>query len=180
MAAPNPSQRAVCASPSSCSIACPTGAAVRRWALTWRDSEAFCGESEGLASQAGELRCAAEACVKALSQAVQSGMGFELLGVKAVRAFDATVVIVSLATTGGDSSGQRVVGSYLTETDPPEARHWPCSTPPIASSATGSSCVSRPVRADRDCLRTPASRRIAPRTYPEAALHAPTSRTVLS
>ena len=84
--------------------------------LTWRDSEAFTGESEGLASQAGELRCAAEACVKALCQAVQGGMGFELLGVKAVRAFDATVVIVSLAVHG-EGSGHRVVGSYLTEND---------------------------------------------------------------
>jgi hypothetical protein len=45
-------------------------------------------------------------------------MGFELLGVKAVRAFDATVVIVSLATQG-DQGAQRVVGSYLTESDPP-------------------------------------------------------------
>ena len=99
----------------------PNGRCRARVALTWRDSEAFSGESEGLASQAGELRCAAEACVKALSQAVQGGMGFELLGVKAVRAFDATVVIVSLATTGGDSSDQRVVGSVLTETDPARA-----------------------------------------------------------
>jgi len=69
----------------------PNGRCRARVALTWRDSEAFSGESEGLASQAGELRCAAEACVKALSQAVQGGMGFELLGVKAVRAFDATL-----------------------------------------------------------------------------------------
>ena len=43
----------------------PNGRCRARVALTWRDSEAFSGESEGLASQAGELRCAAEACVKA-------------------------------------------------------------------------------------------------------------------
>ena len=41
---------------------------------------------------------------------------FELLGVKAVRAFDANVIIVSLATHG-ESAGHRVVGSYLTEED---------------------------------------------------------------
>ena len=100
----------------------PNGRCRAKVGLTWRDSEAFGGESEGLASQAGELRCAAEACVKALSQAVaQSGLGFELLGVKAVRAFDATVVIVSLATNGGEGSDQRVVGSVLTETDPARA-----------------------------------------------------------
>ncbi|HEX5385878.1 MAG TPA: hypothetical protein VFW66_04180 [Gemmatimonadales bacterium] len=85
--------------------------------LTWRDSEQFSGECEGVASQAGELRCAAQACVNALGQAVAGGIGFELLGVKAVRAFDATVLIVSLAIQQ-DSGGQRVVGSYLTESDP--------------------------------------------------------------
>jgi hypothetical protein len=99
----------------------PNGRCRAKVGLTWRDSEAFYGESEGLASQAGELRCAAQACVGALAQAVQGGMGFELLGVKAVRAFDATVVIVSLATIGGDGSDQRVVGSVLTETDPGRA-----------------------------------------------------------
>jgi hypothetical protein len=94
----------------------PNGRCRARVGLTWKDSEQFNGESDGLASQAGELRCAALACVNALSQAVQGGMGFELLGVKAVRAFDATVVIVSLAAHG-EGTGHRVVGSYLTEND---------------------------------------------------------------
>jgi hypothetical protein len=88
-----------------------------RVGLTWRGSEQFAGQCEGLASQAGELRCAAQACVNALGQAVAGGMTFELLGVKAVRAFDATVVIVSLATLG-EQGAQRVVGSYLTDSDP--------------------------------------------------------------
>jgi hypothetical protein len=87
-----------------------------RVGLTWRDSEQFTGEGEGLASQAGELRCSAHACVVALGQAVQGGMTFELLGVKAVRAFDSTVIIVSLAVHG-EGNTSRVVGSYLTETD---------------------------------------------------------------
>jgi hypothetical protein len=97
----------------------PNGRCRAKVGLTWRDSEAFTGDNEGLASQAGELRCAAQACVNALGQAVQGGMTFELLGVKAVRAFDATVVIVSLSTNAeGD---QRVVGSVLTEDDPARA-----------------------------------------------------------
>jgi hypothetical protein len=96
----------------------PNGRCRARVGLTWRDSEQFTGEGEGLASQAGELRCAAQACVIALGQAVQAGgMSFELLGVKAVRAFDSTVVIVSLGVHGEGSGGQRVVGSYLTEAD---------------------------------------------------------------
>jgi hypothetical protein len=94
----------------------PNGRCRARVGLTWRDSEQFTGEGEGLASQAGELRCAAQACVIALGQAVQGVMSFELVGVKAVRAFDATVIIVSLAVHG-EGSGQRVVGSYLTEND---------------------------------------------------------------
>ena len=97
----------------------PNGRCRARVGLTWRDSEQFTGEGEGLASQAGELRCSAQACVIALGQAVKDGgLSFELLGVKAVRAFDATVVIVSLAVQG-DGPGTRVVGSYLTEADTP-------------------------------------------------------------
>ena len=98
----------------------PNGRCRAKVGLTWRDSEAFAGESEGLASQAGELRCAAQACVHALAQAVPGGMAFELLGVKAVRAFDATVVIVSLSTNA-EGSDQRIVGSVLTELDPARA-----------------------------------------------------------
>jgi hypothetical protein len=98
----------------------PNGRCRAKVGLTWRDSDTFYGESEGLASQAGELRCAAQACVHALGQAVQGAMAFELLGVKAVRAFDATVVIVSLATNA-EGSDQRVVGSVLTEVDPARA-----------------------------------------------------------
>jgi hypothetical protein len=96
----------------------PNGRCRARVGLTWRDSEQFTGEGEGLASQAGELRCSAQACVIALGQAMQGGLSFELLGVKAVRAFDATVVIVSLAVHG-EGNGTRVVGSYLTEADTP-------------------------------------------------------------
>jgi hypothetical protein len=94
----------------------PNGRCRARVGLTWKESEQFTGENEGLGSQAGELRCAAQACVEALTQAVQGDMTFELLGVKAVRAFDATVVIVSLAVQA-DGKGHRVVGSYLTEND---------------------------------------------------------------
>ena len=53
----------------------PNGRCRSRVLLTWLETERFTGESEGLASQAGELRCAAQACVNALTQAVQDGMG---------------------------------------------------------------------------------------------------------
>jgi len=86
--------------------------------LTWQDTLEYEGEAEGLASQAGELRCAAEACVIALTKAVQGALHFELLGVKSVRAFDANVVIVSMAIPDGQQS-HRLVGCYLTEDQDP-------------------------------------------------------------
>ncbi|MDX2192932.1 MAG: hypothetical protein NW201_06230 [Gemmatimonadales bacterium] len=80
--------------------------------LTWRGTERFIGEAEGMASATGELRCAAQATLTALEQVLPGGEPFELLGVKAVKAFDETVVIVSLALPS-DPRGQRMVGSCL-------------------------------------------------------------------
>ncbi|MEO8633891.1 MAG: hypothetical protein ABI587_01310 [Gemmatimonadales bacterium] len=89
-----------------------------RVVLTWQDADEFTGEAEGLGSQAGELRCAAEACVIALTKAVKGEIKFELLGVKSVRAFDSNVVIASLAVAGEEQT-QRLVGCFLTpDVDP--------------------------------------------------------------
>ena len=96
----------------------PSGRCRARVQLSWTDGREFVGESEGETSQAGELRCSAEAAVRALRQAVNPDVVLELLGVKAVRAFDATVVIVSLSVRS-EGNVWRMVGSYLTETDPP-------------------------------------------------------------
>ena len=85
--------------------------------LSLGDSDEFVGEVEGLASQAGELRCSAQACVIALTKAVKGEVRFELFGVKAVRAFDSNVVIVSLAIPN-QAPNQRLVGCYLTDEDP--------------------------------------------------------------
>jgi len=63
---------------------------------------------------------AAQACISALTQSVEGELSFECLGVKAIRAFDATVVIVSLATRG-EGAPKRVVGSVLTEEEPTRA-----------------------------------------------------------
>jgi hypothetical protein len=95
----------------------PSGECHVRVTLAWPEGTRFEGEARGLTSQAGELRCAAQASLVALAQAVRDP-AFELVGVKAIRAFDATVVIVSLGLPG-QSDGPRVVGSYLTEGDSP-------------------------------------------------------------
>ena len=95
----------------------PTGRCRAKVVLTWMEVNEFVGEAEGLVSQAGELRCAAQACVMALTKAVKGELKVELLGVKAVRAFDANVVIVSLSVPK-ETEGQRLVGCFLTEEDP--------------------------------------------------------------
>ncbi len=82
----------------------PSGRCSAKVVLSWADGRQFTGESDGVISQAGELRCCAEAT--------------ELLGVKAVRAFDAVVVIVSLSARQ-EARASRLVGAYLAETDPP-------------------------------------------------------------
>lgn len=89
-----------------------------RVVLSYSDGRKFVGESEGVTSQAGELRCAASAAVIALDRVTQPGLSFELLGVKALRAFDATVLIVSLSARE-TAQAKRLVGSFLTDSDPP-------------------------------------------------------------
>ncbi len=73
---------------------------------------AHCSEAAG-----GELRCAAMATVDAIHRtASEYERILELIGASAVKAFDATVVIVSLwARLGGGK--RRLVGSYIAEDD---------------------------------------------------------------
>ena len=100
----------------------PNGRCRARVGLTWKESEQFTGESEGLGSQAGELRTAAEACVRALTEAVQGGLGFELLGVKAVRAFDATVDFASREQIGNAQVGLQMRVGVRRDLQRPRAR----------------------------------------------------------
>jgi hypothetical protein len=86
-----------------------------RVVLAWRPEEQFIGSAEELGSQAGELRCAAQASLGAIERAIASEVNFELLGVKAVRAFDATVVIVSLTSRDQAARASRLVGSCITD-----------------------------------------------------------------
>jgi hypothetical protein len=92
----------------------PNGRCRARVVLSWLDGAEFPGDAEGLASQSGELRCAADACVMALTRATSNELRFEVLGVKSIRAFDANVVIVSLSLPSGERP-QRLIGCFLTE-----------------------------------------------------------------
>ena len=76
----------------------------------------FQGRAEGIASPAGDLRLAAEATLRAISQFSKGAISFEVIGVKALRAFDANVVIVSvLARRQGTE--QRLLGCHLADED---------------------------------------------------------------
>ena len=87
-----------------------------RVVLERTSGDVYEGTSEVLGSDAGELRCAAQAATEALQKAVGGKVTFELLGVKAVRAFDAMVIIVSLSCHNG-APATRLVGSCLSDTD---------------------------------------------------------------
>lgn len=92
----------------------PNGRCRARVVLERMPDERFVGSAEGLGSQTGELRCAAAAATEALAHTIGSQVRLELLGVKAVRAFDATVVIVSLSCHNGIPA-TRLVGSCITD-----------------------------------------------------------------
>lgn len=83
-----------------------------RVALERLPGEVFEGTAEGVGSRAGAMRCAAQAATVALQQSLDERVKFELLGVKAVRAFDSTVVIVSLSCHN-ERPAMRLVGSCL-------------------------------------------------------------------
>lgn len=72
------------------------------------------GRAHGACGATGELRASAEATLHALEAG--TGRRLELLGVKSLRAFDATVVIVAIAT---DRHGEatRLMGCALAGDD---------------------------------------------------------------
>ena len=77
----------------------------------------FIGTADCSEAAGGELRCAALATVNAIHKtASESEQILEFIGARAVKAFDATVVIVSLwARLGGGK--RRLVGTYIAEDD---------------------------------------------------------------
>ncbi|MDH3495736.1 MAG: hypothetical protein OER21_03165 [Gemmatimonadota bacterium] len=94
----------------------PSGRCRAEVTLELGPGERWVGTAEGVASDTGELRCAAEATLRAIEQSVRQRVAFELLGVKAVRAFDTIVLIVSVVSKGDDTT-HRLVGSFLANHD---------------------------------------------------------------
>lgn len=73
--------------------------------LEWKGGTPFRARAEGIGTLEGKTRAAAEASLEAAEAATEGRLSLELMGVKAVRAFDGWVVIVSVR-------GQSAHGSY--------------------------------------------------------------------
>ena len=78
--------------------------------LTWVNSHRFQGTAQGADTQQGRMRAAAEACLRAQGEATEGRLRLDLGGVKAVRVFDAWVVIAQVRAAGQDQS-YRLIGS---------------------------------------------------------------------
>lgn len=77
----------------------------------------FVGTADCSEVSPGDLRCAALATVDALHRAMgDADNSLELIGARAVRAFDAHVVIVALSVNA-DGRTRRLVGSFLADKD---------------------------------------------------------------
>ncbi|HEX6631056.1 MAG TPA: hypothetical protein VF048_08190 [Gemmatimonadaceae bacterium] len=74
----------------------PAGVCRAEVVLTAHGRPPVRGSAEGAMSDAGQLRVAAEAALRAI-EAASVDIRLELLGVKCMRAFDAMVVIVAVA-----------------------------------------------------------------------------------
>ena len=80
------------------------------------ESQRILCRQEGSACPGGDLRLAALATLHAITQATGGVLTFELIGVKPVRAFDTTVMMVAVfAQHGGDVT--RIVGAAIVEDD---------------------------------------------------------------
>jgi hypothetical protein len=94
----------------------PAGHCTAAVELEWVDNVRVTGNAEGQSSPMGDLRIAADAALRALERFSDGALVFELVGVKLLRAFDANIVIVSVAVKRGDGP-KKLLGCYLAETD---------------------------------------------------------------
>ena len=77
--------------------------------MEWRGRE-IQGEAEGIATREGDLRMGARASLDTIRQVSAEVVEAHLVGVKAVRAFDAWVVIAAVRARAGESD-YRLLGA---------------------------------------------------------------------
>lgn len=82
----------------------------------WLEGEVIAGKADGIASTLGDLRLPADATLRAIESFTRGAVHLELIGVKSMRAFDDTVMIVSvLARRSGEVT--RLLGCALAGED---------------------------------------------------------------
>ncbi len=94
----------------------PSGTGVAQVTLEWFDGSHFVGRCEGISSSWADLRLAAEATLRAIAQFTRRSDAFDLAGVKAMRVFDASVVMVSVVGKR-DGKPQQLLGCRIAEGD---------------------------------------------------------------
>ncbi|MDF1505829.1 hypothetical protein [Roseisolibacter sp. H3M3-2] len=94
----------------------PAGLARAEVDLQRPDGPVVTGTHEGPASADGDLRVVADATLDALHRASGGAVRFALQGVKTVRAFDETVVLVQVAVVAGRAP-VRLVGAAMGDAD---------------------------------------------------------------
>jgi hypothetical protein len=95
----------------------PDGRCRAEVALDWVEGVQVRGEATGQSSATVDLRVAAEATLRAIETFSNGAMAFDLIGAKAIRVFDANVVIVSIANRR--EGPRRLLGASLVEDDAP-------------------------------------------------------------
>jgi len=94
----------------------PSGQGTAEVILEWHDGARYLGRAEGISSSWADLRLTAEATLRAIAEFTKERGGFELVGVKSLRAFDANVVMVSVV---GNRAGKptQLLGCRIAEGD---------------------------------------------------------------
>lgn len=95
----------------------PAGVCSAEVELEWVDGVRVAGKATGPSSPMGDIRVAADATLRALESFSGGTMSFELAGIKALRAFDANIVIVAVSMRLPEGP-KRLLGVYLAEHEP--------------------------------------------------------------
>lgn len=80
------------------------------------DGTRVIGRAHGASSPTGDLRVAADAALRAVEAGLPDGLRFDLVGVKSLRAFDASIVIVAVVTRRL-SDAAHLLGCFLAGDD---------------------------------------------------------------
>ena len=89
----------------------PNGLARVRVRVDWTRDRSYFGEAEGNQTLEGEVRAAAEATLKAAGRASEGRLELDLRGAKALKVFDAWVVVVMVRAWIEDDALQ-LMGAY--------------------------------------------------------------------